>query len=271
MMNNFQESKYSSCSSIKEYKKNVTVGLRTECQSSIKCEMYDFTNSNTSTATLIVEDKEIYCHKEVLSVWSKVFKIMFSGDFLESCTNKVSLTDKKYSDVIMLLQTMYPPSTPIDESNVHILLPLIDEYQITCLRMQCENYFLNIKPSMDLLIIAQTYRYDQLLNQCIEFCRCLTLSELFSNPNTSIVHSKILNKILMGRVTNVDIELEMVDKLLSENRFGFVDTFADSYSNFCYTCQNITLFDECLTCFRNYKRNVVEKYSEIKSSLKKVL
>mmetsp|Transcript_30826 Transcript_30826/g.27267 ORF Transcript_30826/g.27267 Transcript_30826/m.27267 type:complete len:163 (-) Transcript_30826:370-858(-) len=50
-------------------------------------------NKEFSDITLIVEGKEIYCHKAVLSSRSSYFKAMFSHDFKESEKSRVSLKD----------------------------------------------------------------------------------------------------------------------------------------------------------------------------------
>ncbi|OAF65255.1 hypothetical protein A3Q56_07010 [Intoshia linei] len=241
-------------------------------ESNITCETYDFSTSEDSTITLVVDSQLIYCHKEVLSIWSKVFKKMFSGDFLEGSASKVVLTDKNYEDMILLLKAIYPPAQPIDDSNVSILLPLIEEYQITSLKIQCENYLLNVDPSLELLITAQTYNFSNLTIKCIEFCRTFTLGELFNDSKVSLINNENLIKILKARINDVEIELRTAQKLCSEKeaRFnGCLNEFATIYSNFCNHCKNRKINDECITCLRNYRENVLKKINDFKTQVSK--
>ncbi|OAF66420.1 hypothetical protein A3Q56_05806 [Intoshia linei] len=67
------------------------------------------------------------------------------------------------SSVILLLKAICPPAEPIDDSNVLILLPLIEEYQMTSLKKQCEKHLLTVDPSLKNLITAQTYHCSNLM------------------------------------------------------------------------------------------------------------
>ena len=62
-----------------------------------------------SDAILVVENKKLYVHANMLSFSSPVFKSMFnSGYFKESKTKTVDLKGKKYADVVNLLKMIYP-------------------------------------------------------------------------------------------------------------------------------------------------------------------
>lgn len=62
-----------------------------------------------SDATLVVENKKLYVHSNMLSFSSPVFKSMFtSGYFKESKTKTIDLKGKKYDDIVTLLKMIYP-------------------------------------------------------------------------------------------------------------------------------------------------------------------
>lgn len=78
-------------------------------------EFVDFTISDPlSSVTLEVEDQLLYVHKEVLAVWSPVFRSMFLGNFKESKESSIPLPGKKVDEFVELLHCMYPPIKAIN-------------------------------------------------------------------------------------------------------------------------------------------------------------
>ena len=131
----------------------------------------------TADATFIVEEKRIYVHKAILGKVSPVFARMFySSGFRESQTSEVHLPGKSYTQIVELLQCLYPNVLKaIDQSNAFYLLPLSEEYSIIILKKNIERYFLSsISTSMsfkygssvtrlfELLALAQLYRLTRL-------------------------------------------------------------------------------------------------------------
>ena len=99
-----------------------------------------------SDATLIVEDSVFHVHQSVLSVASPFFETLFAdAKFAEGETKTATLKDKTASDVLDLLQVLYPPHKDltgnygniIDMSSIDSpfivdlidkILPLADEF-----------------------------------------------------------------------------------------------------------------------------------------------
>ena len=78
-------------------------------------EFVDFTISDPlSSVTLEVEDQLLYVHKEVLAIWSPVFRSMFLGNFKESKESSIPLPGKKVDELVELLHCMYPPIKAIN-------------------------------------------------------------------------------------------------------------------------------------------------------------
>lgn len=77
-------------------------------------DLNDFTQPDElCSVILLVEDQKLYLHKEVLSVWSPVFKSMFTQDFKEKGMKEIELPDKKIDDFVELLHCLYPPIKPV--------------------------------------------------------------------------------------------------------------------------------------------------------------
>ncbi|CAF1289099.1 unnamed protein product [Didymodactylos carnosus] len=158
-------------------------------------EIDDSSNSFSSAdelcdLTLIVENKKIYAHKAVLAKVSPVFNRMFCSGFKESSAKEITLPDKKYEEIVELLQCLYPNILkPVDAENAQVLLSLSEEYGILILKKQIEKYFitvvtnshdstktnygnalkLKIENILNLLILAQIYRLNKLELEIIEF------------------------------------------------------------------------------------------------------
>ncbi|OAF66173.1 hypothetical protein A3Q56_06097 [Intoshia linei] len=209
--------------------------INNKSKSNIICEPYDFTKIESSSTIISVENRKIYCHKEVLCLWSPVFRKMLSDNFMEGTTNNVTLSDKKYEDIIILLKSMYPPINPIDESNVYILLPLVEEYQILSLKIECENYLLSIPPSLKLLAIAQTYQLTNLIHNCIRFCKQISCHEFFGDDHINLLSHDNLINIVKGHAKNVEKELYELRK------------------HYNASCDHGVVIDECHECMTCYE------------------
>ncbi len=62
-----------------------------------------------SDITLMVEGTPVYAVKSVLSLWSPVFRAMFTGDFKEKEQSSIELPDKDLFAVAELMQFLHPP------------------------------------------------------------------------------------------------------------------------------------------------------------------
>jgi len=96
---------------------------------------FDQADSYRSLA-LQVENRLFWVPRDTLASYSPVFKAMLYGEFAESHKDTIELPGKKAIDVEEMLLCLIP--TPIvkkvDLSNMEIVLPLADEYQIDDLR-----------------------------------------------------------------------------------------------------------------------------------------
>lgn len=84
-----------------------------------------------SDITLVVDGREIYAHRAVLSSRSTYFKGMFSHEFKEADKNRVTLKGvASYELFYNLLEFMYSDCEKINIRNVFDMLSLADEYGV---------------------------------------------------------------------------------------------------------------------------------------------
>lgn len=110
-----------------------------------------------SDIILEVEGHLFHAHKVMLAKWSPVFKAM-----LDHSTARISLPENKVSDVLELLQVLYPPEKPIDSKNVMTILSLARQYQIGTITNRCEKFLLTTEPSLETVIIADEFQLKEL-------------------------------------------------------------------------------------------------------------
>ena len=61
-----------------------------------------------SDAVLVVEEKELHVHSNILSNTSPYFDKMFNGNFKESQTKRVTLEGKSFDAIEQMLKIIYP-------------------------------------------------------------------------------------------------------------------------------------------------------------------
>jgi hypothetical protein len=79
--------------------------------SEIKCETTPFTESGECTDEIefvFDDEKSLYISQNFLNYVSPVFKAMFEHDFKEKENKRVTLTGKKYKDVLEFLLCLHP-------------------------------------------------------------------------------------------------------------------------------------------------------------------
>lgn len=138
-------------------------------------ELFAIQSEERNTA-LIVEERKIWISKDILAMFSPVFKNMFFGNFIERNLDHVELPGKRYDDVVEFLNCLlfYPTQKPVDNENIDIILPLVDEYDVDNLKTRCEPVLKrnieNCEINDDLLPLLSTlakYHYKDLVKICV--------------------------------------------------------------------------------------------------------
>jgi len=145
-------------------------------------------NKELSDFKFIVEDKELYAHKVILSARSEVFRAMFSNDMIENRVNICEIPDFQYDVFELLITYIYTGITPKVESMTSELLAAAEKYQILQLKDICEDiiyYDLTIKNAIQTLMIADKYNATKILDKVMDFI-IINRALICSNSETDL-------------------------------------------------------------------------------------
>ena len=192
-----------------------------------------------SDATLIVEDRVFHVHQSVLSVASPFFETLFAdAKFAEGETKTATLKDKTASDVLDLLQVLYPPHKDltgkcnygniIDMSSIDSpfivdlidkILPLADEFLMQGIKRACEKALLT-RGAFDLksIVLAENYKLSRLRKSAVGYVwRHLSFHQILDNDIFEKLDASTQSRILQERIRHVFARLpDDVGKLLSQ-------------------------------------------------------
>ena len=71
----------------------------------------DFTQPwELADVVFVVKGRKIYATRGVLTMFSEVFKVMFTADFAEKDLAEIPLRDKKFADFLELMHVVHPQS-----------------------------------------------------------------------------------------------------------------------------------------------------------------
>ncbi len=128
-------------------------------------------NKKNSDFVFVVDNKEFFAHKSILSVRSKVFEAMFEND-IESQSNRCTIHDIESEVFEELLTFIYTGNAPKAQTMVEKLLAAAQKYEILEIKDFCANIiFKGIKNenAIQNLIIADKYNATKLLDKIIGF------------------------------------------------------------------------------------------------------
>ncbi|XP_060585970.1 BTB and MATH domain-containing protein 38-like [Ruditapes philippinarum] len=112
--------------------------------SEIKCETTPFTESGECTDEIefvFDDEKRLHVSQNFLKYVSPVFKAMFEHDFKEKENKSVTLTGKKYEDVLEFLLCLHPNvQKSVTKDNVLILVHIAEEYQAGLMITRCQSF-----------------------------------------------------------------------------------------------------------------------------------
>lgn len=93
-----------------------------------------------SDVTFVVEGKQVYGHKLVLSIVSDCFRAMFTTGFRESETNaEIEIPDCSYNAFLAMMEYIYTGRIPVMEMHdICDLLAIADQFFLDHLKQKCE-------------------------------------------------------------------------------------------------------------------------------------
>jgi speckle-type POZ protein len=128
-------------------------------------------NKKYSDFVFIIDNKEFFVHKSILSVRSKVFEAMFANG-IESQSNRCTIHDIESEVFEELLTFIYTGNAPKAQTMIEKLLAAAEKYEILEIKDFCAIIiFKDIKNenAIQSLIIADKYNVLKLLDKIIEF------------------------------------------------------------------------------------------------------
>jgi len=69
-----------------------------------------------------------------------------------------------------------------------LLLPLIEEYDISGLKTQCEDILIQEEPSLDILLIGHEYNMPKVIEHSVTACSSLSLTSIDHKKNIEIAN-----------------------------------------------------------------------------------
>ncbi|KAI3390044.1 hypothetical protein SNEBB_009575 [Seison nebaliae] len=190
--------------------------VSSDANNEVKKQLINFDEQLPFTdVQLVVEGKQLHCHRSILSLWSPVFQRMFEADFLEKSSNVVTISEKRFSDVSELLQVIYPPNKEISDENVTLLLQLSDEYQMSELTKRCRQFLMTQRGSINNLLIGQNYNFPDVIRRCCEHMKhSINTSTLLTHQRYNELDNGTKNSFLLARSRHLEAVLESIRRKL---------------------------------------------------------
>ncbi|CAF3258908.1 unnamed protein product [Rotaria socialis] len=232
-------------------------------------EQFDFTKPTPFyDVVLNIEDKKLYCNRALLAIWSPVFETMFKSNFRERDSMEINLPGKSFDDIKELLAVIYPPNRPIVATNVQRLLELADEYQMIELTKRCQAYLMQQRGTMDSLLLAQKYNFDDVIRRCADHLKHNLNLNLLPNcgntdPRLNELSTKTINLLLVARVKHLETVLDSYKRkvITANEKFRSIKDLP-GYNDDCDHCsRHETYIVDCYDCMRMV-RAIIKRLSE---------
>ena len=168
-----------------------------------------------SDVVLLVEGQHFHVHRLILAMSSPIFSRMFSSDFKEKDADKIPLPEKKAAEIREMLMVIYPRfCKPVNDTNLHFLLPLAREYQMTLLTQRCEDHLLRladkeheIGPLLETLMVAQNYSLKRVVAECVNKTQKFNIEEVQGHELYKQVEPLSQRKMIELQMYNIEKKL----------------------------------------------------------------
>lgn len=151
----------------------------------------------------VCQDKEFPCHKFILAQRSPVFGAMFKNPgVVENINNKVVIKDIKPNILEEFLRFIYTDEVPKMRDFRTGLLKAADKYMVPKLKnLVCASLYedLNARSAAKVLILAHTYKADELRSNVVEFI-ARNFEEVQKSANWSVVlthHQEVVTEVML--------------------------------------------------------------------------
>jgi hypothetical protein len=180
------------------------------------------------------------------------------------------------------LQVIYPPNKQISALNVERLLELADEYQIIELNKRCrmflmqqrgiycllktnkKNNLLYLKGSIEILLLAQRFQFDDVLKRCADHLKhTLNTNVLMNDIKVKEIKCETMNSILLARVKHLETIMEAFKRKLSSacEKFREIKSLPGYNDTISHCTRHTETSESCQECMRNV-RLIINKLCE---------
>nr|CAH8824361.1 unnamed protein product [Trichobilharzia regenti] len=177
-------------------------------------DVLDFTSPFLfSDAVLVVQGRNLHCHRAILSIYSPVFKAMFQNRCIENQKNEVVIPVDEFDDIKEMLRHMYTPGgCDMTAETAEKLLPILHRYQIDSMVNLAERtltFRLNDLTAPLFLRIADLYGLSRLRQAALDTCARLDYGRMLKAFEEINISPELKNDILERRI--VVLEKCLVD------------------------------------------------------------
>ncbi|CAH8437444.1 hypothetical protein MS3_00003713 [Schistosoma haematobium] len=157
-----------------------------------------------SDAVLIVQGRNLHCHRAILSIYSPVFKAMFQNRCIENQKNEVVIPVDEFDDIREMLRHMYTPGgCDMTPETAEKLLPILHRYQIDSMVSLAERtltFRLNDVTAPLFLRIADLYGLSRLRQAALDSCARLDYGRMVKAFEEINLSMELKNEVLERRI-----------------------------------------------------------------------
>ncbi|CAH8446123.1 unnamed protein product [Heterobilharzia americana] len=168
-------------------------------------DVLDFTSPFLfSDAVLVVQGRNLHCHRAILSIYSPVFKAMFQNRCIENQKNEVVIPVDEFDDIKEMLRHMYTPGgCDMTAETAEKLLPILHRYQIDSMVNLAERaltFRLNDSTAPMFLRIADLYGLNRLRQAALDSCARLDNNRMVRAFEEINISPELRNEVLGRRI-----------------------------------------------------------------------
>uniref|UniRef100_A0AC34FR33 BTB domain-containing protein n=1 Tax=Panagrolaimus sp. ES5 TaxID=591445 RepID=A0AC34FR33_9BILA len=152
--------------------------------------------------TIIVDNKEIQVHKNVLAVHSPVFNAMFQSSMKEALESKVEITDFSFEIVEKVVKLCYQQDFASDISfdEAALLFRFVDKYDMAIIQDNIEDFLgakITISNFCETANCAVAANATKLQNRCMDFLINCMFKKAFV-PNMETLEKSFQKKVFIN-------------------------------------------------------------------------
>jgi hypothetical protein len=169
-----------------------------------KMDIRPWETKDFGNISIIIEEKELRTHRDLLKIWSKYFKAMFENGMKESNESKINLEGDSFKDFSLVLALLYEPlKYKLFDNNVITVLRISDKYQFDQLKEHCESYLLKCKLNWEMSIELQKYPISNELRNVCNYWILSNIKILILRDDFNLLDKKLIILLFRSFLKNL--------------------------------------------------------------------